>query len=903
MNEQAKENQALKRAREHKGWTQAELAEKIGSTPLTVYRWERRRSIPSLHFRRKLCDVLETTPEQLDLLPAQEQQLASPDLSAPLSPPSESRKLLPPFTPGHLIGRETLLDDLKRRLSSTPPFLAIRGLPGVGKTALALALIHDPALHDLFPDGVLWASVGPHPPLLAHLQHWGWALGWAANDLAALQDQSALGKALQVSIEQRQMLLIMDDIWQVEDALALKIGGPRCTHLATTRLQIIAHHLAAEHTLAVPELDDDDSLTLLQCLAPASIAGYPDAIRSLVGQVGGLPLALQLIGHALRVQELSGQPRRIERTIQQLQYAEARLTLAQASAPTDTPPTLQAGTPLSLKAVITVSVQRLTPRTQTLLQALAVFPARPISFSEEAALGVSDLTRQEFLDALDALLDTSLIESAGPERYTMHLTIADFARFTHPNFQQIQERYVRYYAARVQACQDDYPCLDEEFQHLSTMFQLAYDLQLWDALIPAILAFSPFGLARGFYTLLATHLKQALSGAEQLQDDQHRCNLLNALADTAESQGDYAASQAYAEQALELAHQLQSPPAISKALHLLGLRYLHAGKTQPAQAYLEEALAIATQIGNDDRCARILVCLGRLMTNTGNHQEAEVLLQRGLVIVQRHQWHERMVGIYGNLGVLSAVQGQLAQAEHFFTEALAEARRVGWRAQIALELINLGATALERGDLENAERLLTEGLAVARDIRSQEKMFIGIENLGEIALYQKSYEQAEQYIQECVQIAREIGYVEGLAASLHKAGLIACCQQKFVEAQAFQQEGLAIARAAAHQRNICLLLQLQGEIALHQGHFALATAAFQEALALAEARHYQALKGEALFGLAQVLQGLGEVVQAQAKGLEAFHFLQAIHHRRMPEVQHWLETLTPTPAESEEPLR
>jgi predicted ATPase/transcriptional regulator with XRE-family HTH domain len=58
----------LKSARYKLGWTQAELAEKVGTTFETVSRWERGIKTPSAFFRRKLCDVLGKTAEELGLL-------------------------------------------------------------------------------------------------------------------------------------------------------------------------------------------------------------------------------------------------------------------------------------------------------------------------------------------------------------------------------------------------------------------------------------------------------------------------------------------------------------------------------------------------------------------------------------------------------------------------------------------------------------------------------------------------------------------------------------------------------------------------------------------------------------------------------------------------------------------
>jgi len=61
-------NERLKRVRHEMGWTQTELAEKVGTTFETVSRWERGSKAPSAYYRRKLCDVFSRTAEELGLL-------------------------------------------------------------------------------------------------------------------------------------------------------------------------------------------------------------------------------------------------------------------------------------------------------------------------------------------------------------------------------------------------------------------------------------------------------------------------------------------------------------------------------------------------------------------------------------------------------------------------------------------------------------------------------------------------------------------------------------------------------------------------------------------------------------------------------------------------------------------
>src|SRR6266566_3543720 len=61
-------NERLRRARILKGWSQAELAEEVGTSFEMVGRWERGVTIPSPLYRKQLCAILGKTAEELGLI-------------------------------------------------------------------------------------------------------------------------------------------------------------------------------------------------------------------------------------------------------------------------------------------------------------------------------------------------------------------------------------------------------------------------------------------------------------------------------------------------------------------------------------------------------------------------------------------------------------------------------------------------------------------------------------------------------------------------------------------------------------------------------------------------------------------------------------------------------------------
>src|SRR5581483_11082700 len=61
-------NDRLRQARIGRNWRQHDLAEELGTTVVTVKRWERGYQQPSPYFRVKLCALFGTSAEQLGLV-------------------------------------------------------------------------------------------------------------------------------------------------------------------------------------------------------------------------------------------------------------------------------------------------------------------------------------------------------------------------------------------------------------------------------------------------------------------------------------------------------------------------------------------------------------------------------------------------------------------------------------------------------------------------------------------------------------------------------------------------------------------------------------------------------------------------------------------------------------------
>src|ERR1700674_3578826 len=68
------QNNRLRSERELRGWSQADLAEKVGTTQKIVSRWERGENAPGPYYRQKLCKLFGKNADELGLLDEQSQE-------------------------------------------------------------------------------------------------------------------------------------------------------------------------------------------------------------------------------------------------------------------------------------------------------------------------------------------------------------------------------------------------------------------------------------------------------------------------------------------------------------------------------------------------------------------------------------------------------------------------------------------------------------------------------------------------------------------------------------------------------------------------------------------------------------------------------------------------------------
>lgn len=676
--------------------------------------------------------------------------------------------LLPNIHQHQLVGRANLLNTLRKQLLSGQN-LALTGKPGVGKTALALEVAYDKEVQNRFKDGVLWAGLGKGGDVLALLADWVTALGIPPELLPGLATVEERKEAIRRAIGTRHMLLVIDDAWDVDAAMCFQAGGMNCVHLVTTRFPKVAIHFAGEGWREVEELEKTDGLELLRQLVPAVVEQEEEEAKRIVEAVGGLPLALILVGGYLRSESHSEQPRRIRNALDQLSQTQKRLEI---SLPQSVPhPSLPKGAHISLAAVISLSCDEevLPSAARNMLHALSLLPPKPNSFSEEAAAAVAG----ESVDNVDILTDYGLLESYGPGRYMLHQTIHDYASSNASDRTMFAGRLVEFFVNFVQANRADAKTLTVERNNILAAFDYALsNVELGYNEAVCILA---YGLGyqaynRGILDDAETYFLHGLKIAERVEPTPHVISLLKGLGDVALRRGNNVLARSHLQKALELARMIDSRWQTANLLADLGVVTTNLQDFVTAETYLKECYSLAQETEQPLALLTALVNLSDLADKRGNYLELEKYSKASLELAEE-TGHAGYIGVsLANLGIFERRSGRFDEGQKLMSQGLAFAEQDGDRWIISAIYHELGELHLEQLKLELALESFETELKIARKLGSPERTGDALFGLARVATSKGDLGTASQLAHESHTLFEAI--------NSYKAGMVEEWQKK-----------------------------------------------------------------------------------------------------------------------------
>jgi tetratricopeptide (TPR) repeat protein/DNA-binding SARP family transcriptional activator len=778
--------------------------------------------------RRRLVDEQGTEPG-LTLSQLQQRVLdCDPGLS--VRPSGHRPAVAPPDTlppeATQFVGRHTELALLTAEQGETPAIAVIEGMPGVGKTTLAVRAARQ--VSGRYPDGTLYLSLRSHDPgsqALDPAEALRRLLQMLSVPAAQIPDTIAERATLwRAQLSRRRVVVILDDAAGRDQIRPLLPVTGRCQILITTRRRL--PDFPGASTLTLDVLSVDEATTLFRQIAGRNQAGDADQVAAIVGLCGRLPLAIQLTAS----QVAQDSPRDLGGLIEDLSRPDARLGGTGAVSP-------------EVMAAFDLSYGALEPDQQRFFRRLGLSPCASVSLPVAAALG--GCTPAEAEKAVVTLLECHLLAPAPDGRFRLHDLIRDYAALCaardDPETEQRQalDRLLDYYLHTADRAD-------------RVLYPFRRRMPVRVARVPAVgPALGTQEDAVGWLESEWRNILQAAGHAGKHEWKQQCADLVHVLADFMEIAAHFDEAIAAHTLALEAGRELADPPRIAQASLALGAVLQQTGQHEAALALAEEAASIYRLVADRVGEADALDQIGLAHQRTARSREGLAYFHEAWILYRAAADRPGVAATLSHSGIACWHLGRYPEAKTHMCEALSLYRGIGDRRGEAKALNNLGRMHLYNGHHREALDAYQQSLEIFREMGGIQNQAIVYANIGHVHQYKGSYKEALAACRRALAILRDIGDLPDEAEVLNEIGAIYQSAACYDEALIHHEQARLIAQEIGDLSQ--QLIALRSIAGIHRG-----SGRYDEALdhcntALRLAREIGDLyeEGKALEGIAE----------------------------------------------------
>lgn len=673
-----------------------------------------------------------------------------------------------PLAPAGLVGRSEVLGAVCERVrSGSSSVIAISGLPGVGKSALALAAGH--AVADRFPDGQWFLSLGgadSADQVLAEV------LRLSGLHPSALPDGRAARMAMfRERLAGRRVLILADDA-QAVDQVRVLLPGDRGNAVLVTSRNDLAGLAAVDgaHHIVLPVLTVDAALELVaKGLTDTSVRLEPEPARELVRLCSGLPLALRIA-----VAKVAARPDwTLAEHVVDLRSGDR---LGNLTVPGDPG--------AAVDRALARSMQALPADLRECLGLLSLIPGESFALPAVVALLGTEVQRAQ--QTLSALVGANLVQRRTPVRYVLHDLVrlsaqAHCGATAEGRLAALTRLYDWYFAHVVEATSFDFPVLtglepppvqlrlfkdgdearewlEAELANLVALIGAAEASGVRDQAWRLTDVLRHYLLQSGLTKDWETAARAGLRAAVVARDEVAQGLMLQSLANLADVRGEFTAAIELAGRALPLFVASGFARGEASVLNNLGISYLGLGEASKAQEVLDRSIALFRCDGNSRLTTLAMTNLAAAKRWLGDLTGSIAVSTEGLELDHSLA---RPVGLVAKLVIRADTyrlvgEPDLALADLTAALEISSSTAPGFHRTSAYA--GLADLSLDGGQVDAARKYTERVLSSAEENGDRWHLAIGGRLTGDIAMLLGRGDEAAAGYQQSLDIASAGGY-------------------------------------------------------------------------------------------------------------------------------------------------
>ena len=763
---------------------------------------------------------------------------------ARLPPRATVEPVTPPvFLPkkGLCVGREDEVARLRGAVlaDETEPVVVL-GPPGIGKSKVTVAALHDPAVKTRFGARRWFVRLETAPEPAAILGQVALAVGVRPGPDLDARVLSALAVAPALLVLDNTETPWWRDAGGTEAVLETLAQVPELALVCSVR----GHKAPARPDwgarLLVPGLDEAAACQLFLRRAGERHAASA-LLPGLLADIDGVPLAIELLAAQVRADEQG-----LERVAQAWRAQRSELLASRLGA-------AHRLDSYEVSLALSLGSPRMTEPARRLYAMMGRLPAGLRSEWADELLPEGGRAAAELLGELGLAFDAAgRLRMLAPIRE--HAADEELAR-------PFKDRLAGHWLdlALEQGPKVGGPeganavlLLGAEWANLERVF----DLALADAPARAIDAATALTMLVRIAGLGSSRMLLDAERAAQAGGDTRRAaNANESLGDIALARSDHEGARQRYEQALPLYQRVGDVRGEANCIQSLGDIALARSEHEGARQRYEKALPLYQRVGAVLGEANCIQSLGDIALRRSDHDGARQRFEQALPLYQRVGSVLGEANCIKRLGDIALRRSDHEGARQRYEQALPLYRQVGAVLGEANCIQSLGDIALERSEHVGARQRYEQALPLYRQVGSVLGEANCIQSLGDIALERSDHEGARQRYEQALPLYRQVGSVLGEANCIQSLGDIALARSEHEGARQRYEQALPLYRQVGSVLGEANCIRCLGDIALAEDDQATAGSLFEEALSMYRRIQDPYSIGGALVRLARLVEG------------------------------------------------
>ncbi|PKO08707.1 MAG: hypothetical protein CVU40_13880 [Chloroflexi bacterium HGW-Chloroflexi-2] len=669
-----------------------------------------------------------------------------------------------PCLPDFYVERNQILEKLRNYVGLTetingdlPRLTAITGMPGSGKSILAIALVNQKDIKRHFPLGVIWSTLGSSICSIEDTEHilvdWMNIFNIIPEDYPSVEMKVRILKQL---FFEKEFLIVLDDVWEINSAkLLISLLGKRSRVIITTRSKELASKLSVTNILETPCFSEKEAKELIEKKTKKVISDkeWRIKIKPFLENIRFHPLATSISAALVGIGEQN--------------WEEINLKLMDKNSKFPINFTEPNSKDESVSFSIDLSLQQLNEEDLEKFLRLGVLAKNEYFYEEDVAMlwaslydfgpkneseSIKDylkrsfehnnIVRKESKLILDRLYNLGLIErynqEDGVRKYRLHNLIHEYI-FKLLNESKFKEdaflQHLNVYFSLLLSCSpnqndDIFPFIEKQviniLDRVWNTYQGENGLIISDKEIAKIVILNSIYVLEIYWKYggkindLISLTKKALiiSRNENKMESEKYC--LSSLAFCFSRLGDYKKAIEFESDSLVISNELKDRLGIAENFSSLGGYFLGLDDYETSLEYSEKALKIFEELNHEEGRGKVFGNIGNAYIELKNPDKAIEYLEKALSIAESNNDFVNIGQRSGNLGNAyreKMIQLSLISIFHF-RKSIRLAKLTGNKESEGNHKANLALLYYSLGNKSIAKIYLDSSLKILKEINS-----------------------------------------------------------------------------------------------------------------------------------------------------------------------------------------